>query len=141
MLTDLTEAARDLAISDALDEAERAGIDPAEVRGAKANAYYKHLAKALLQGQLLPSLRSFAPSLIFRPGAVLEDRLSVQSMQLVDALRDKQIVGRRELAALWTGRTPSREREKYLLDVYRAWVRRERQGEVDKLWPPLADTR
>lgn len=103
-LLSLSDQARELALADKQSALEEAGIQQWETRGRKPDVYYRHLARVLLEGSLIPSLRAFRPYLTGRSTALLQPALTIQAQQLVSALKEKGVVGRGELLLLWYGR-------------------------------------
>jgi HrpA-like RNA helicase len=100
----------------------------------KSPVYYKHLARLLLEGQVLPALRVFRPFYVAKTTSPLATPTPAIAMRLVEELRSNNVRGASDLRRLWVR---SKQSGKLLLEEYLAFVHPSKKVDVMAIWPPL----
>ncbi|GMT19418.1 hypothetical protein PFISCL1PPCAC_10715, partial [Pristionchus fissidentatus] len=93
---------------------------------------YKHFARLLLAGEVLPLLSQWTSSLLAPPGTMLKSwaKLQKRTDLLLNALVEKDIHTRAGLLSVW------KDDKSYLLDEYCAWLPEKLHDAVQLAWPP-----
>ncbi|KAF8359525.1 rha-2, partial [Pristionchus pacificus] len=93
---------------------------------------YKHFARLLLAGEVIPTLAQWTSSLLAPPSTMLKSwaKLQKRTDLLLNALIEKDVHSRSRLLDIW------KDDKSYLLDEYSSWLPEKLHDTVQVAWPP-----
>ncbi|XP_046579366.1 probable ATP-dependent RNA helicase DHX37 [Haliotis rubra] len=94
---------------------------------------YKWFARFLLEGQVVPQMKQFVPTLLSTPSTMVKSwaRLQPRTETLLSALVEEGVDCLSALTTVW------RSKPNYLLEAYLEWLPEALHGKVKLKWPPL----
>ncbi|XP_067683944.1 probable ATP-dependent RNA helicase DHX37 [Haliotis asinina] len=94
---------------------------------------YKWFARFLLEGQVVPVMKQFVPTLLSTPSTMVKSwaRLQPRTETLLSALVEEDVDCVSALTNMW------RSKPNYLLEAYLEWLPEALHAKVKLKWPPL----
>lgn len=91
------------------------------------NDKFKYFAKALLEGQLFPKMKTIEPYLIAKPNLILKSIQSNKVAVLVETLTKHQIFTKQQLQSKW------KEQPRFLISALSLWIDKSNQNILDSI--------
>ena len=104
-----------------------------ELEYPKCTERYKWFARYLLEGDVLPRLAFFRPSLVALPSTMVKtwSKLQPRTEALLKELVHRDVDNKASLLAMWE------KDPKGLLNEYLQWIPESKHDEVKEIWPPV----